>query len=152
MRRAIAGVGRTLVTLGLLILLFVAYQLWGTGIVTARAQTRLTKQFNEQLERAKHADDPVVQATTTTGSTIPSKTTTTALKHRTKLPPPPPIPPEGDPGGIIEIPKIGLKMTFVEGVSLEDLKLGPGHYPLTPLPGQFGNAAIAGHRTTYKHP
>ena len=37
-------------------------------------------------------------------------------------------------------------------MSLDDLKKGPGHYPLTPLPGQFGNAAIAGHRTTYLHP
>ena len=42
---------------------------------------------------------------------------------------------------IIQIPKIRLDIHFVEGVSLEDLK-GPGHYPLTPLPGQFGN----GHR------
>ena len=32
------------------------------------------------------------------------------------------------------------------------LQAGPGHYPSTPLPGQAGNAAIAGHRTTYLHP
>ena len=41
---------------------------------------------------------------------------------------------------------------MVEGVSLADLKKGPGHYPETPLPGQEGNAAIAGHRTTYGAP
>ena len=41
--------GRALITLGLLILLFVAYQLWGTGIFTARAQTQLKKDF-AQLE------------------------------------------------------------------------------------------------------
>src|SRR5207253_1324674 len=40
----------------------------------------------------------------------------------------------------------------VEGVGTEDLKKGPGHYPQTPMPGQKGNAAIAGHRTTYGHP
>jgi sortase A len=40
----------------------------------------------------------------------------------------------------------------VEGVKLGDLKRGPGHYPATPLPGQPGNAAIAGHRTTYGAP
>ncbi len=34
----------------------------------------------------------------------------------------------------------------------EDLKQGPGHYPDTPMPGQFGNSAIAGHRTTYGQP
>lgn len=41
---------------------------------------------------------------------------------------------------------------FVEGVSVSDLKEGPGHYPETPLPGQAGNSAIAGHRTTYGAP
>ena len=43
-------------------------------------------------------------------------------------------------------------MAFVEGTSRDDLKKGPGHYPGTPLPGTIGNAAIAGHRTTYLHP
>jgi sortase A len=37
-------------------------------------------------------------------------------------------------------------------VGVEDLKKGPGHYPKTPLPGQPGNTAIAGHRTTYGAP
>ena len=35
---------------------------------------------------------------------------------------------------------------------MSDLKRGPGHYPDSPLPGQPGNAAIAGHRTTYGAP
>ena len=54
--------------------------------------------------------------------------------------------------GFIEIPKISLDLVFVAGVGKQELKLGPGHYPGTPLPGQFGNAAIAGHRTTYGAP
>ena len=41
---------------------------------------------------------------------------------------------------------------IVAGVRTEDLKKGVGHYPETPLPGQQGNAAIAGHRTTYGAP
>jgi sortase A len=41
---------------------------------------------------------------------------------------------------------------IVEGVGDSDLRQGPGHYPGTPLPGQAGNAAIAGHRTTYAAP
>jgi sortase A len=40
----------------------------------------------------------------------------------------------------------------VEGVSDADLRRGPGHYPQTVLPGQNGNSAIAGHRTTYGAP
>jgi len=54
--------------------------------------------------------------------------------------------------GAIRIPKIGVQRYVVEGVGREDLKKGPGHYPGTPLPGQVGNAAIAGHRTTYGAP
>ncbi len=41
---------------------------------------------------------------------------------------------------------------MVEGTNTPDLRKGPGHYTGTPLPGQAGNAAIAGHRTTYGHP
>ena len=39
-----------------------------------------------------------------------------------------------------------------EGVDVATLKLGPGHMPETPLPGQPGNAVISGHRTTYGRP
>ena len=53
---------------------------------------------------------------------------------------------------ILKIPKIGIEKAVVEGVDLGDLQKGPGHYPATPLPGQPGNAAIAGHRTTYGAP
>ncbi len=61
-------------------------------------------------------------------------------------------PPVGSPVGTIQIPKINLAMTVVEGTDEAQLAMGPGHYPTTPLPGQAGNAAIAGHRTTYLHP
>ena len=52
----------------------------------------------------------------------------------------------------IQIPKIGVNKTVVQGVSLDQLKRGPGHYPESPLPGQKGNVGIAGHRTTYGAP
>ena len=132
-RRAIAAVGRLLVTVGLLILLFVAFQLWGTGIVAARAQDDLRREFEAAQQAA---------STTTTPSTEPTPTTTTL----------PPLPPLGDGIGVIQIPKIGVDKIFVEGTGREDLKKGPGHYPGTPLPGEIGNAAIAGHRTTYGQP
>lgn len=40
----------------------------------------------------------------------------------------------------------------VEGTSASALRAGAGHYPATPLPGEEGNVAIAGHRTTYGRP
>jgi sortase A len=58
----------------------------------------------------------------------------------------------GDPVARLEIDRIGLNEIVVAGVSVDDLKKGPGHYPQTPLPGEPGNAAVAGHRTTYGAP
>jgi sortase A len=54
---------------------------------------------------------------------------------------------------LITIPKIGMTdAAIVEGTDEHQLQQGPGHYPGTSLPGQPGNAAIAGHRTTYGAP
>ncbi len=59
---------------------------------------------------------------------------------------------DGDPIGRIRIPKIGVDKIVVQGTARGDLAKGPGHYPATPMPGQLGNAAIAGHRTTFGKP
>jgi sortase A len=135
MRRIIGGVGRALVTIGILILLFVAYQLWGTGFYEAREQSRLKSEFVQDLARVKALEAKARAETPTTTTTLP--------------PPPPPV---GDPVGVIHIPKIGLDRVVIQGIGVPDLRKGPGHYPATPLPGQLGNAAIAGHRTTYGAP
>lgn len=58
----------------------------------------------------------------------------------------------GDAIGRIDIPAIDVDEYIVEGTGTKDLRKGPGHYPETPLPGQPGTAAIAGHRTTYGAP
>jgi sortase A len=59
---------------------------------------------------------------------------------------------EGDAIARIEIPEIHVSEYVVEGTDTTDLRKGPGHYPDTPLPGERGTAAIAGHRTTYGAP
>jgi sortase A len=59
---------------------------------------------------------------------------------------------KGDAIARIEIPAIGVDEYVVEGTDLDSLRKGPGHYPETPLPGERGTAAIAGHRTTYGAP
>jgi sortase A len=124
--KVLSAVGRTCITVGTLLLLFVGYQLWGTGLREAQAQDRLGKKFEKVLDEAPEY--------------APGE-----------APPIEPVP-EGEPTAIIRIPKIGVDKNVVEGVGVADLKKGPGHYPETPLPGQKGNAAIAGHRTTYGAP
>jgi sortase A len=59
---------------------------------------------------------------------------------------------EGDAIARIDIPSIGVSEYVVEGTDTGSLRKGPGHYPETPLPGDPGTTAIAGHRTTYGAP
>lgn len=58
----------------------------------------------------------------------------------------------GEPLTRLEIPSLDVDVVVVEGTSLSALQAGAGHYPKTPLPGEPGNIAIAGHRTTYGKP
>ncbi|ADL49917.1 sortase [Clostridium cellulovorans] len=49
--------------------------------------------------------------------------------------------------GIMQIPKIGLKVAVGEGTDMETLKYAVGHFKDTALPGELGNFAVAGHRS-----
>jgi len=162
-RRVVAGTGKALITLGVLILLFVAYQLWGTGIYTARQQHKLENQFEQALRTAGSGSEPIYPTTATThpGATVagtdnpvvtsPGSTTPTTVPVTPTTESPIDLP-DTDAVARIVIPKIDVDKIVVEGVTLDDLRSGPGHYPSTPYPGQAGNAAIAGHRTTYGAP
>jgi sortase A len=176
----VGGVGKVMIATGLLLLGFVAYQLWGTGIETARAQQALENDFDELLAIAPEvqetgdtldgdtatSDDPVADDESTDGS---GPSTGGGLAADSGTPDAPagsdggvaPLPVEyqnipevtgGDALARLEIPAIGVDDIIVAGVQTSDLKKGPGHFPETPLPGQLGNAAIAGHRTTYGQP
>ena len=142
-RRTLGGVGRSLVTAGTLILLFVAYQLWGTGVFTAQEQDRLKAQFEHQLAAAPTTTAP---STTTTGTKPRKPPASPPTIIGNKITPPA----DGAPIGVIHMP--WSDYVVVEGTTRDDLKKGPGHYPATVFPGQLGNAGIAGHRTTYLHP
>lgn len=52
----------------------------------------------------------------------------------------------------LQIPKLKVDVLVVEGTSEAALRAGAGHYVGTPLPGEMGNVAIAGHRTTFGRP
>lgn len=143
-RRVVRGTGIALVAAGVLVLLFVAYELWGTGFTTAAHQRALRAQFEHQLQEHRHpaSTQPPGGATTTT-TTVPI----TGVQQPVAAPLG-----DGAPVGILDIPKIGVNFVVVEGTDTADLIKGPGHYTGTAMPGNPGNAAIAGHRTTYLHP
>jgi sortase A len=135
-------VGKLLISVGVGVLLFVAWTLWGTGLVTQRQQERLAREF-DQL--------PAFQV---------------APKDRTAGPPRGFKPAPGDPVFRLQIPAMGLDSIVVEGVEQDELALGPGHYPscrrgfTKPLctkadevwPGEQGRVIVSGHRTTHGAP
>jgi sortase A len=133
------AVGRAMLVSGVLILLFIPYLLWGTGLQTARIQSHLRGEFRAAQQRAGALPTTTPTAGNGTGQAA-------------QVAPVVPDPPTGGAVGVITIPKIGVSMVVVEGIGEAQLQAGPGHYPGTPLPGEAGNAAVAGHRTTYLHP
>ena len=54
--------------------------------------------------------------------------------------------------GRLQIPRVGLDVTYGEGVFDETLLKGPGHWPGTPMPGRPGNSVLSGHRNTHTQP
>lgn len=126
LRTLIRSLGELCITAGLILLLFVTYQLWGTGQYTQEQQDRLSKELLDGWKAAS----PAGRGITT---------------ERVKL---------GSGLALLRIPRLGRSYHYViiEGVSLDDLRKGPGHYPGTAMPGQVGNFVVSGHRTTYAAP
>jgi sortase A len=140
-RRVIREIGLALITAGVVLLLFVGYQLFGTNVAEANSQRQLKKQFDHLVTPSSaQPGAPGASATAKPATTAPPVTAAG------------PTAPSGEAVAHLVIPKIGVDKFIVEGVALTDLRKGPGHYPTTPLPGEKGNAAIAGHRTTYGAP
>ena len=152
----VGGLGKTLIATGLLMFGFVAYQLWGTGIETARAQDALENEFEDLLAGTTTTDAPTIVDTvpenTVPEISVPDTAPDVTAPDTVPVEAQTPVVEEGDPIARIEMPTIGVDNIVVAGVEKSDLKKGPGHYPETPMPGQLGNAAIAGHRTTYGQP
>jgi sortase A len=118
---------------GALVILFAAWQLWGTAIAQHQSQATLQQQF-----AAKTHSHP--QPPTKAGfSLLPATASVPTLA-------------DGTPMALMQIPKINLNQVIVSGTNENDLNKGPGYYVGTAMPGQAGNVAIAGHRTTHGAP
>ncbi|GGS18857.1 class E sortase [Actinokineospora fastidiosa] len=119
-RSVVRGVGEVFITLGLVILLFVVYEVYVTDIFSAAKQREATSALDdrwgtpadpERVERFDGLD-------------------------------------EGAGFAKMFIPTFGADYSFtiLEGITEKTLEIGPGHYPDTAYPGEPGNFAVAGHR------
>ncbi|HSF26542.1 MAG TPA: class E sortase, partial [Actinomycetes bacterium] len=130
------GVGELLITAGVVILLFCAYQLFWTNVT------------------AGHATDQVVSALRQQWTQPPAPAPTGPSAAGPTTAPVPPSVPLGDALALMHIPRLGADWVkpVVQGVDLPDLARGLGHYPKTAGPGEVGNFAVAGHRATNGEP
>ena len=132
---SIIGVlGELLITVGAFLLLFVVWQLWWTDVIADREHAVIIQELQSKW-----------------GGPAPKKI----------APPEKGEPPkienvkENEVWGELHVPKFDKATSpMAEGVSMEKVLnvIGNGHYPDTALPGEVGNFAFAGHRSTYGRP
>jgi sortase A len=123
-----------MVTLGLVVLLFVVYELWVTNIYAHAKQVKAHKQLTQQWKAHKDPLKGVDRAKLPAGKQV--------------------VLPAGAGFANLYIPRLGkdYAYTIVQGTTEDDLSRGPGHYDGTAIPGQIGNFAVAGHRVTHGQP
>jgi sortase (surface protein transpeptidase) len=109
-------VGELLVTGGLVVLLFVVYELFVTDLLNKGKQSDLSQQLHEQWD----ANPGTTPRTDLTGGAF-------AVLYIPRL-------------------GLDYQRVVLDGTSEEQLAQGPGHYEGTALPGQPGNMGLAGHR------
>ena len=128
-RTVLRGIGQTLITIGVVLLLLCAYELWVTNLVTAREQSRLSDELRREWAEPKAGQPSTRLAAVELGEGI----------------------------AVLRVPRLGddwndSPPVVVEGTSVADLKKGPGRLVQSAQPGELGNFVISGHRTTYGAP
>lgn len=140
-RVSVVGViGELLLTAGVLILLFLGWQLWWNDAIMAGQQSDAASDLSKEWSsegRAERGDDPAPPPADPAEPAVD----TTAYAN-------------ADSFAVMYVPRFGedSQRTIAEGVGLDVLnsyQQGVGHYPGTAMPGAVGNFAIASHRSAY---
>ncbi len=139
---------RILTFVGMLFALFIVYQFWFTDISESRDQHVLLREFKASL-RTQAGLDLSGQSSGGSGVLTTGDPGADATASATAAPPPPSA---GEPVAILTIPRLDIEAVVVEGSAATQTMQGPGHVRSTPMPGERGNAAIVGRRTTYGAP
>lgn len=146
LRTTARGVGQLLLTLGVIVLLFVVYEVWVTNLFGAQQQAAATAELDQlwaEQNLVVDADPNVIVGDDMTAVVeAPAPILEPDQRERTYE--------TSDGVGFAKmyIPTFGsdFMFTIVEGTRQVDLYAGPGHYRNSQYPGQVGNFAMAGHR------
>jgi sortase A len=134
---AVGVLGELLITFGVLLLLFVAYQLLWTNVTAQRQADQVASQLQDAWDRPPDSDGDG------------------AGDEQAGADPEEARPAIGSAFALMYIPRLSDRVwgtPVLESVSLPDLARGLGHYPQSQLPGEEGNFAVAGHRATNGEP
>ncbi|MDN5668175.1 MAG: class E sortase [Renibacterium salmoninarum] len=125
--------GELLITVGVVLMLFVGWELWWTNIQADQTQQAAVQEFAKGFQGPVTPQDP---GKTDYGEPVVAQAPSTA----------------GETLGLVYIPRFGADYKprpVVQGTALRELNtLGLGHYTSTAMPGAVGNFAVAGHRQT----
>lgn len=144
-RVSIVGIlGELLITAGVLVLLFLGWQLWLNDIIQGGIQTQDAESLSEQWAAAAPTTAPTAAPTATPASGPEGQTSTPVVGI---------APGNAKKFAVLMVPRWGphWQRTIAEGIGVTDVlnKIGLGHYPGTQMPGEVGNFAIASHRLAY---
>lgn len=133
---AVQVTGELLITVGLLLVLYVAWELWWTNIDSNRKQDQAVGNLFSDF-------DAPLEPLSDTGAPSPDYGDPAVL---------PAIEEEGQTFAVVYVPRFSdsyaRPITSGVGTAVLDT-LGLGHYPTTAMPGAVGNFAVAGHRQTH---
>ena len=151
-RVSVLGVlGEVLVTAGVLVLLFLGWQVWLNDIIVGAEQTSAANELADKWE------DEGAPSAAPTATPDPVETEEPAEPVDPGEPVVAAKPPTAESFANLIVPRLGAdyRRPIAEGVGfnvLNNRTTGVGHYPQTQMPGEMGNFAIAAHRTTYGAP
>ncbi|MEV6172776.1 class E sortase [Streptomyces sp. NPDC051954] len=155
LRRGVWAGGEVLVTVGLVLLLLVAHQLWWTNRQAREGAERKVEALEREWERGASEGEGGGggQGGDSGTAAAPSPTEASrrqpAAKRATSA-----APDWSQAYAILSIPRLGLRVPVAEGTSKQNVlnKGYVGHYRGTQQPGRAGNFALAGHRNTHGEP
>lgn len=152
-RTVARGLGQTLITAGVVVLLFVVYEVYVTDIFGQEKQNKATSAMEQQWDKTavspSSGDSSAAGATKVVTVTDPNKL---VVDPATRKPTYKTL--DGQGFARIYVPSFGADYAFtiIEGTNTNDLYTGPGHYNGTQLPGEQGNFSVAGHRVSKGSP
>ena len=133
-RISVVGVvGELLVTAGVLVMLFLGWQLWLNDIIVGNEQGAAADRLSEGWSRGEG-----------TGAAKPVGPGAPVVMS---------APANAEKFAVLIVPRWGAEYErpIAEGIGVSDVlnKIGLGHYPGTQMPGEVGNFALASHRMAY---